>query len=584
MSGRIDPRLMAEGRRTRGALYASIGLGVAAALLVIAQAVLLARVISGVAFGHQTLGMVAPLLWGLAGLFVLRAGLAYASEASAFKAAGAIKTYLRQELLGHILRRGPVAAAGENSADLAGTMIEGVEALEPYFSRYVPQMALVVAVPLAILALVFPVDWISGLILLVTGPLIPVFMVFIGYRAEAINQRQWQKLLLMSSHFLDMLQGITTLKLFGRARDEIEIVARISDDYRKTTMAGVRIAFLTSAALEFFASLAIALVAVIFGVRLLHGRIDFYPAFLVLLLAPEYFVPLRGLSTHYHARMSALAAARRIFEVLDAPVRAPAAAPLPPLPGGVAISCENLEFSYDGREKVLDGLSCLFPAGRMTAVVGPSGAGKTTLARVLLGFIQPQGGHVRINGAAELGAVAVEGWWENLAWVPQNPRLFHGSIAANLRLGRADADADALRDAARKARALEFIEALPQGFETVIGDLGQGLSGGQIQRIALARAFLKDPKLLILDEATANLDLESEALVMDAIMDLAVGRTVIMIAHRLAMAERADSVMVLQAGRVAECGTPAQLRASGGLYAAMRNAGREGVEEISCAI
>ena len=575
---------MAEGRRTRGALYASIGVGVAAALLVIAQAVLLARVINDAAFRHETLGMVAPLLWGVAGLFWLRAGLSYAGEVIAFRAAGEIKTYLRQELLGHVLRRGPVPAAGENSADLAGVMIEGVEALEPYFARYVPQMALVVAVPLAILALVFPLDWISGLILLITGPLIPVFMVFIGYRAEATNQRQWQKLLLMSSHFLDMLQGITTLKLFGRARDEIEIVTRISDDYRKTTMAGVRVAFLTSAALEFFASLAIALVAVIFGVRLLHGRIDFYPAFLVLLLAPEYFVPLRGLSTHYHARMSALAAARRIFEVLDAPVRAPAAAPLPPLPGGVAISCENLEFSYDGGEKVLDGLSCVFPAGRMTAVVGPSGAGKTTLARVLLGFIQPQGGHVRINGAAELGAVAVEGWWENLAWVPQNPRLFHGSIAANLRLGRADADADALRDAARKARALEFIEALPQGFETVIGDLGQGLSGGQIQRIALARAFLKDPKLLILDEATANLDLESEALVMDAIMDLAVGRTVIMIAHRLAMAERADSVMVLQAGRVAECGTPAQLRASGGLYAAMRNAGREGVEEISCAI
>jgi ATP-binding cassette subfamily C protein CydD len=584
MSARMDPRLMAEGRRTRGALYASIGLGVAAALLVIAQAVLLARVIAGVAFKHQTLGMVTPLLWGLAGLFLLRAGLVYASEVSAFRAAGAIKTYLRQELLERILRRGPVVAADENSADLAGTMIEGVEALEPYFARYVPQMALVVAVPLAILALVFPVDWISGLILLVTGPLIPLFMVFIGYRAEAINQRQWQKLLLMSSHFLDMLQGITTLKLFGRARDEIAIVARISDDYRKTTMAGVRIAFLTSAALEFFASLAIALVAVIFGVRLLHGRIDFYPAFLVLLLAPEYFVPLRGLSTHYHARMSAIAAARRIFEVLDAPVRAPVAGVAPALPGGVAIACENLEFSYADGEKVLDGLSCVFPAGRMTAVVGPSGAGKTTLARVLLGFIQPQGGHVSINGAVELGGLAVEGWWENLAWVPQNPRLFHGSIAANLRLGRPDAEVEALREAARKARALEFIEALPQGFETVIGDLGQGLSGGQIQRIALTRAFLKDPKLLILDEATANLDMESEALVLDAIMDLAVGRTVIMIAHRLAMAERADSVVVLQAGRVAECGTPAQLRASGGLYATMHNAGREEAEEVSCAI
>ena len=575
---------MAEGRRTRGALYASIGVGVAAALLVIAQAVLLARVINDAAFRHETLGMVAPLLWGVAGLFWLRAGLSYAGEVIAFRAAGEIKTYLRQELLGHVLRRGPVPAAGENSADLAGVMIEGVEALEPYFARYVPQMALVVAVPLAILALVFPLDWISGLILLITGPLIPVFMVFIGYQAEATNQRQWQKLLLMSSHFLDMLQGITTLKLFGRARDEIEIVTRISDDYRKTTMAGVRVAFLTSAALEFFASLAIALVAVIFGVRLLHARIDFYPAFLVLLLAPEYFLPLRGLATHYHARMTAIAAARRIFEVLDAPLPTPAAGAAPAMPGGWTISCENLQFSYADGETVLDGLSCVFPAGRITAVVGPSGAGKTTLARVLLGFVQPQAGRVRINGAVDLAGVAAEGWWENLAWVPQNPRLFHGTIAANLRLGRPDADAAALRDAARKARALDFIEAMPKGFETVIGDLGQGLSGGQIQRIALARAFLKDPKLLILDEATANLDMESEGLVLDAIMDLAAGRTVIMIAHRLAMAERADNVVVLRAGRVAECGAPAQLRASGGLYAALWRAGHEEAEEIACAI
>ena len=583
-AARIDSRLMQEGRRGNGALNASIGLGLVSGWAVIAQAVCLAQIVNGLSIKHGTLMGQAPWFYVLAGLFLFRAALAYAAEIAAFRAASGIKTRLRGALLAHLFARGPLAAAGEASADMAATLLEGVEALEPYFSRYMPQMALCVAVPLAILALVFPLDLYSGLILLIAGPLVPLFMVFVGYRAEAINQRQWDKLLRLSTHFLDVLQGLTTLKLFGRARDEIAIATRISDDYRRTTMAGLRVAFLTSAVLEFFASLAIALVAVLFGARLLHGHIDFYRAFLVLLLAPEYFVPLRGLSTHYHARMSALAAARRIFEVLDAPVRAPAAAPLPPLPGGVAISCENLEFSYDGGEKVLDGLSCLFPAGRMTAVVGPSGAGKTTLARVLLGFIQPQGGHVRINGAAELGAVAVEGWWENLAWVPQNPRLFHGSIAANLRLGRADADADALRDAARKARALEFIEALPQGFETVIGDLGQGLSGGQIQRIALARAFLKDPKLLILDEATANLDLESEALVMDAIMDLAVGRTVIMIAHRLAMAERADSVMVLQAGRVAECGTPAQLRASGGLYAAMRNAGREGVEEISCAI
>ena len=254
MSTRIDPRLMQEGRRTRGALRASIGLGLVSGWLIIAQAVLLAQIVTRISFHHATVAGVAPFLWGLAGLFLLRGGLTFAAEITAFRAAAQIKTGLRAELLARVLARGPMGAADEASADVAATMIEGIEALEPYFSRYMPQMALCVAVPLAILALVFPLDLYSGLILLVAGPLVPVFMVFVGYKAEAINQRQWEKLLLMSTHFLDMLQGLTTLKLFGRARDEIDIVARITDDYRRTTMAGLRVAFLTSAVLEFFAS------------------------------------------------------------------------------------------------------------------------------------------------------------------------------------------------------------------------------------------------------------------------------------------------------------------------------------------
>ncbi len=342
MSTRIDPRLMQEGRRTRGALRASIGLGLVSGWLIIAQAVLLAQIVTRISFHHATVAGVAPFLWGLAGLFLLRGGLTYAAEITAFRAAAQIKTGLRAELLARVLARGPVGAADEASADVAATMIEGIEALEPYFSRYMPQMALCVAVPLAILALVFPLDLYSGLILLVAGPLVPVFMVFVGYKAEAINQRQWEKLLLMSTHFLDMLQGLTTLKLFGRARDEIDIVARITDDYRRTTMAGLRVAFLTSAVLEFFASVAIALVAVLFGARLLHAHINFYPAFLVLLLAPEYFVPLRGLSVHYHARMTAIAAAKRIFALLDAPVPEAGTGDVPQ--GALEIACGGLEF------------------------------------------------------------------------------------------------------------------------------------------------------------------------------------------------------------------------------------------------
>ena len=584
MSGRIGARLMAEGQRTSSALYASIGLGIGAALLVIVQAVLLTQVVNRVSFKHQPLAMVSPLLWGLLGLFILRAALSCLSEIVAFKTSSRIKTFLRETLLSHLLKLGPVHAADEHSAGLANTMIQGVEALEPYFSRYVPQMALVVAIPLAILALVFPVDWISGLILLCAGPLIPFFMVLVGYQAEAINQQQWQKLTMMSSYFLDALQGLTTLKLFGRARDEMAIVARISDDYRKTTMAGVRVAFLTSAVLEFFASLAIALVAVIFGARLIHGSITFYPAFLVLLLAPEYFVPLRGLSTHYHARMTAIAAAERIFEVLDVPAPAvPNVVSITPEFSSISLACEDVHFTYRDGAPVLNGLSCRIPPGKITAIVGASGAGKTTLARLLLRFMPPTHGSVVINNTVDLADIEQETWWQNLAWMPQNPRLFHGSIAANIRLGNPSADDAAMRQAATRARALDFIMALPKGFETTIGDLGQGLSGGQIQRIALARAFLKNPKLLILDEATANLDIESEALVLEAIAELALGRTVIVIAHRLAMAERADYVLVLDAGRVAQAGTPADLLSTDGLYRAMSRV-YHGVGEEACAI
>ncbi|MBU2759249.1 thiol reductant ABC exporter subunit CydD [Acidithiobacillus sulfurivorans] len=569
---RIDQRLMQEGRRTRGALYFGIGLGLAAGLLIILQAFILAHIINGVSFQGLSLAAVMPLLWALLGLFVLRAALSWAGELVAFRASARIKTYLREQLLNHLLKLGPVAIAGERSADIASTMIEGVEALEPYFSRYLPQMALVSLIPLAILMVVFPEDWISGLILLITGPLIPFFMVLVGYAAEAVNQRQWRKMLLMSAHFLDVVQGLTTLKIFGRAKDEIEIVARISDDYRRSTMAGLRVAFLTSAVLEFFASLSIALVAVSLGARLLqvHASVTFFTAFFVLLLAPEYFNPLRGLSTHYHARMSAIAAAKRIFEILDMPLPEKPRQAVEYSPSTeISLVVRNLHFSYEAGRSALEGVNAEFPAGKVTALVGASGAGKSTLASALLGFVQASEGEILVNGQMPLNAIEPELWWKQLAWVPQNPRLFHGSLGDNIRIGRPDADLAALREAAQNAHALEFIENLPDGFETMIGDLGQGLSGGQIQRIALARAFLKNPPLFILDEATANLDMENESLVLDAMQKLIAGRTAIVIAHRLATAERADHIIVMDAGRVAESGSHQELLAAGGVYARM---------------
>ncbi len=559
----LDRRLLATARPARTGLHAAIGLGLAAGLLVIVQAFLLARIVDSVIFRHGPVMTTALVFLFI--LFILRAVLTFFSEIAAHRAAASVKTELRRALMGRIVGLGPAYTAGERSADLAATLTEGVDALEPYLARYLPQMALVALVPVAILATLFPIDWVSGLVLAVSGPLIPLFMVFAGQQAEAINQRQWRQLLAMSAYMLDAIQGITTLKLFGRARDEIALIARISDDYRRTTMASLRVAFLTSAVLEFFASLAIALVAVIFGARLLHGRADFFPAFLVLLLVPEFFLPLRNLATHYHARMSALAAARRIFEVLDTHPAQRSGTAAPPT-GPVSISCRGLEVGYGPGRPVLRGLDCEFPAGLTSAIVGRSGAGKSSLAAAILGFIAPSAGTILIDGVP-LATLEREAWWRQLAYVPQAPRIFSGTIAENLRLARPEADEAALSRACDRALLLDVIEALPQGFSTRLGEGGIGLSGGEIQRLALARAFLKDAPLLILDEATAHLDLETEALVAAAIAELTRGRTAILIAHRLATVRRADRIVVMEEGRVAECGTHAALLAQGGAYA-----------------
>jgi ABC-type transport system involved in cytochrome bd biosynthesis fused ATPase/permease subunit len=312
MTDSIERRLIAAGGSTRKGLVTAIVLGFGGGMATIVQAVLLARIVTAVVLYHTSWTSLSQDLIGLVGLFFLRSVLTYGAEVAAYHAAAAAKVSLRKSLLQHVFRLGPAYLANERSGELAASLLDGIETLEPFLARYLPQMALVVMLPMAILAVVFRLDLISGLVLLVSGPIIPLFMVLVGHQAEAINRRQWRKLLSMSAHFLDAVQGITTLKLFGRVRDEIELITRISDDYRRTTMASLRVAFLTSAVLEFFASLSIALAAVLFGARLIHGDIGFFSAFLVLLLVPEFFLPLRALATHYHARMRALAAAQQV--------------------------------------------------------------------------------------------------------------------------------------------------------------------------------------------------------------------------------------------------------------------------------
>ncbi|HEX9803568.1 MAG TPA: thiol reductant ABC exporter subunit CydD, partial [Gammaproteobacteria bacterium] len=499
----------------------------------------------------------------------------------AFSAAARVKLALRERLYRRMQALGPVYLQGERSGELSGLLVDGVEKLEAYYASYLPQMALVALVPLAILAFVFPLDWISGLVMVLTAPVIPLFMILIGKGAERLNRKQWRELARMSAHFLDVIQGLTTLKLFNASRREAQVIAAISDAHRRSTMGVLRVAFLSSLVLEFFATVSIAVVAVLIGFRLLWGDMSFLHGFFVLLLAPEFYLPLRQMGTHYHARMEAIAAAERIVEVLETAVPVAPAEPVAvPAPGPFAIRFENVTFDYPGGRTALAGTAFRVAPGERVALVGPSGSGKSTTVNLLLGFLRPSAGRVLIN-ELDLSQMAHADWLRQVAWVPQRPRLFHGTVLDNIRLGRPEAEMTAVIEAARQAHAEEFIERLPQGYDTPIGEGGQGLSGGQIQRLALARAFLEDAPLVVLDEPTASLDPESEALVQAAIERLAAGRTLLVVAHRLATVRRADRIVVLEQGRVAESGSHAELIKAGGLYARLASAykGRDEIKE-----
>jgi len=565
-------------------LRLTVGLGLANGLLLILQAWLLARIIDAVVFAGAGLADVARWLWPLLALFAVRAALAWGAEQSAFRAAAQVKLRLRDRLYRHIQAAGPAWLAGQRSGALAEDLTRGIENLEAYYARYLPAMSLTAMIPLAILLVVLPLDWLSGLVMLLTAPLIPLFMILIGRRVEALNQRQWKTLARMGAHFLDVIQGLTTLKLFNASRREAEVIARISDDYRQSTMQVLRVAFLSSAVLEFFSTIGIAIIAVLIGFRLYQldlpapaliapPEISFFTGFFVLLLAPELYAPLRNMGTHYHGRMEAIAAAERLVAVLEIPLPSRPAQPRSlTADGPPTITFDDVHFSYEPGRPALAGLTIDIRPGERVALVGPSGAGKTTIASLLLGFIRPDSGAVRIDGI-DLNELDLADWRRRLAWLPQSPRLFQGTLLDNIRLGlpamTGDEDMAAVHEAARLAHAAEFIDRLPAGYDTIVGERGAGLSGGQIQRIALARAFLRDAKLVILDEATANLDPASEALVQQAVDELAKGRGMLVIAHRLVTVRHADRILVLDGGRIIEDGDHDSLVVRDGPYRRM---------------
>ncbi|GBG58344.1 thiol reductant ABC exporter subunit CydD [Sporomusaceae bacterium FL31] len=563
----IDKRLMQEMKTYKRLFMTLVGLSLGSGILVVLQADTLTKIIDGVFLGGLDLNSVWHWLSLLLGIMLLRSILIWLNETCAHRLAVTIKTSLRERLAKQLLALGPVHMSAEQAGELINLLVEGIENIEPYFARFLPQLFIAAVVPLLILGVVAPLDMMTALLLLITAPLIPVFMILIGKMAEKLNKRQWETLSRLSTHFLDVLQGLTTLKIFGRSLEQARVIARMSDEFRDITLSVLKVAFISALALELVATISTALVAVTVGLRLLYFKLSFSQAFFLLLLAPEFYLPLRQLGTHFHAGMAGTAAAERIYQLLAKPVRENANRSLQlDRQQAIAVHFKQVTYGYqNGERPALNGLDLTLAPGEHVALVGASGAGKSTVANLLLGFVEPQSGEILINGQS-LADLQLSSWLEHVAFVPQSAHLFYGTVADNIRLGQPHASQAAVEAAAREAGAHEFIIRLPEGYQTMVGEGGQGLSGGEKRRLAIARAFLKDAPMLILDEATAGLDAKNEYEIQLALERLMARRTVLIIAHRLTTVVEADRIVVMHQGKAAEWGRHEDLLAKQGHY------------------
>ncbi|RCG33227.1 thiol reductant ABC exporter subunit CydD [Sphaerisporangium album] len=537
-------RLARTEQAVRVHLFACVAAAVLAGLLVLAQAELLSGVLSG--------ALTTAALIPLALVVAARALFGLVQGAAAGRTATALKSVLRHRLLARLGGLGPARLTARRSGELVTLAGRGLDALDPYVTGYLPAVAVAGVVPVAVLVRLFAADLGTAVIVLLTLPLIPVFGALVGWRTKEVTDRQWRALSQLGGHFLDVVRGLPTLRAFGRARYQATVIRQVADAHRSATMRTLRVAFLSSLVLELVASLSLALVAVPVGLRLLSGSLDLRVALLVLLLAPEAYLPLRAMGTKFHAAMEGVAAADDAFAVLSGTeagaVTAAARSVVPP--GVPEIRLEGVTVRYPGREDAaLADVSLVIAPGERVALAGESGAGKSTLLHLLLGFVTPSEGRVLVGGV-DLAGVDPDLWRARLAFVPQRPHLFAGTVAANIALGSA-ASPEEVRAAAVAARAGEFVDALPEGYATVIGERGADLSAGQRQRLALARAFCRpEAEVLLLDEPTARLDGRSEAAIVEATRTLAEGRTAIIVAHRPAMLDLADRVVRVEGGRI----------------------------------
>ena len=558
-----------HGRRWIGL---SIGLGMGQGILMVMQAWLLATLLHGFIIEGTTPEQSIPLFIALLLVTLTKAALAYGREVASFKAGSAVRQAIRELVLTRLARLGPAYIQRRPAGSWASLLLEQIEDMQEFFSRYLPQMAIAVFIPLVILVAVFPVNWAAGIILLGTAPLIPLFMILVGVGAADANRRNFQSLARLSGHFLDRLKGLRTLQLFMRTQAEGEAIRDASEDFRERTMEVLRLAFLSTAVLEFFAAIAVALVAVYFGFSYIDhlnfgnygAKVTLFTGLFVLFLAPEFYAPLRELGAHYHAKAQAIGAAEQLLEFLEAEVSEPASGSAPfQADGPIRVEARALEvLSAEG--KVLVGpIDFTLEAGTRTALVGISGAGKSSLVNALLGFA-PYRGSLRVNGQ-ELAELDMSQWRLQLGWLSQNPQLFHASLRDNLLLARPTASDAELEAALVRAQAWEF--AKEKGFDYPVGDQAGGLSVGQAQRLALARTLLKSTQLMVLDEPTASLDRHSERAIMSTLEQAAVGQTLLMITHRLDQLSQMDNILVLERGQLVEQGHFAQLCQAQGPFA-----------------
>ena len=578
----LDPRLLRYASAARGYLVTTVALGLAGTGLILAQAGLLAHALAAAATGTGAGALAGPLI--ALGLVLLgRAAVSYGGEVSALRAAAAVKSQLRGRLIDRALALGPgwlggrqgggEQGGGEQSGELATLATRGLDGLDAYFARYLPQLALACLVPLAVLIRVAVADWLSAVIIAVTLPVVPVFAILVGLHTSARTQRQWALLGRLGGHFLDVVEGLPTLRIFGRGRAQEATIAQLTGQYRAATMATLRVAFLSALVLELAATLATALVAVEVGLRLLAGHLGYQTALLVLLLTPEAFWPLRNSGAQFHASVEGATAARRVFEILQTPLPGQAGRaeraerpvpPGPPVAGLITgarrellldlrhqvISLNGVVLAYPGRPApALSGVTLEIWPGEHIIVTGPSGAGKSSLLALLLRFAEPTAGTIEVAGTG-LAGIAVGAWRDQLAWVPQRAHLFDDTVAANIALGRPGASPADIREAARLAGAERFIAGLEAGYQTPVGERGLRLSSGQRQKIAIARAFLRDAPLLLLDEPTAHLDPFSAGQVQESIAGLMAGRTVIQVTHGRAGHARTARQVCLDGGRL----------------------------------